>query len=98
MVNFKRMNNDTLIKKADIQKIADEGSKIYERVKTKYDPQEKGKFLAIDIDSQKVYLADTSADALELAIQNHPNNIFYVVKIGFDVAETMARSLAVNRY
>lgn len=83
---------EELIKKADIQKIAKEGVKIYEQVKVKYDPKEKGKFLAIDIDSKKVYLGNTSAEALELARQNHPNKVFYVVKIGFDVAETMARS------
>jgi len=88
------MDNEELIKKADIQRIAEEGAKIYEQIKVNYDPKEKGKFLAIDIDSKKVYLGDTSAEALELARQNHPNKVFYVVKIGFDVAETMARSFA----
>ena len=87
-------NNEELIKKADIQKIADEGAQIYAQVKVNYDPKEKGKFLAIDIDSKNVYLGNTSAEALELAKQNHPDKIFYVVKIGFDVAETMAQSFA----
>jgi len=86
------MNNEDLIKKADIQHIAEEGAKIYEQVKVSYDPKERGKFLAIDIESKKVYLGNTSAEALELARQNHPDKIFYVVKIGFDVAETMARA------
>lgn len=85
-------NNDDLIKKANIQKIAEEGTKIYEQIKVNYDHREKGKFLAIDIDTKKVYLGNTSAEALELARQNHPNKVFYVVKIGFDVAETMART------
>ena len=87
-------NNEELIKKADIQKIADEGAQIYAQVKVNYDPKEKGKFLAIDIDSKNVYLGNTSAEALELAKQNHPDKTFYVVKIGFDVAETMAQSFA----
>ena len=92
------MNNDEeLIKKADIQKIAEEGAKIYDQIKVNYDPKEKGKFLAIDIDSKKVYLGNTSAEALELARQNHPDKVFYVIKIGFDVAETMARSFAENK-
>lgn len=47
--------------------------------------------MAIDIDSKKTYLGITSVEALELARQNHPNKVFYVVKIGFDVAETMAK-------
>jgi len=88
------MNNEDLIKKSDIQKIAEEGAKIYEQIKVNYDPKERGKFLAIDIDSKKVYLGNTSAEALELARQNHPNKVFYVIKIGFDVAETMSRSFA----
>ncbi|MEK7562671.1 MAG: hypothetical protein AAB509_03260 [Patescibacteria group bacterium] len=85
-------NNEELIKKTDIQKIAEEGAKIYEEIKVNYDPKEKGKFLAIDIDSKKVYLGNTSAEALELAREHHPNKVFYVIKIGFDVAETMAKS------
>ena len=88
------MNNEELIKGANIQKIAEEGAKIYEQIKIKYDPQERGKFLAIDIDSQDVYLGITSAEALALARQAHPDKVFYVVKIGFDVAETMAWSFA----
>lgn len=86
------MNNDELIKKTDIQKIAEEGAKIYDKIKVNYDPKERGKFLAIDIESEKVYLGKTSAEALESARQHHPNKVFYVIKIGFDVAETMARS------
>lgn len=84
-------NNEDLIKKTDIQKIAEDGAKIYAQIKINYDPKEKGKFLAIEIDSKNVYLGNTSAEALELARQNHPNKVFYVVKIGFDVAETMAQ-------
>ena len=87
-------DNDELIKKLNIQKIAEEGAKICEQIKVNYDPKERNKFLAIDIDSKKVYLGNTSAEALELARQKHPNKVFYVVKIGFDVAETMARSFA----
>ena len=60
-------NNEELIKKANIQKIAEEGAKIYSKIKINYDPKEKGKFLAIDIESKKAYLGNTSAEALELA-------------------------------
>ncbi|MBI2411304.1 MAG: hypothetical protein HYV32_05425 [Candidatus Kerfeldbacteria bacterium] len=86
------INSENLIKRADIQKIAEEGGRIYEHIKLQYDPKEKGKFLAIDIDSEDVFLGNTSAEAVEIAKQRYPDNVFYVVKIGFDVAETMARS------
>jgi hypothetical protein len=84
--------NDELIKQADIQKIATEGAKIYEGIKAQYDPEKRGKFLAIDIDTKQTYLAETSADAVAEARKNNPNKIFYVVKIGFDAAETMAQA------
>ena len=90
--------DDDLIKQADIQSIAEEGSKIYQEVKSQYDPKEKGKFLAIDIDSKKVYLGVTSAEAVEEAKKNHPDKIFYVIKIGYDAAETMAQSFMGSRF
>lgn len=85
-------NNEDLLKTVDIQKIAEEGARVYERIKVDYDPKEKGKFLAIEAESENAYLGNTSAEALELAREAHPNKVFYVVKIGYDVAETMAKS------
>ena len=73
--------NEDLIKRADIQKIATEGARIYAKFKIKYEPKENGKFLAIDIDSENTYLGNTSADALELAKQHHPKKVFYVVQV-----------------
>lgn len=82
--------NEDLIKEANIQKIAEEGKKIYEGIKDQYETGDSGKFLAIDIDSKDVYKADTSAEAVELARKEHPSKIFYVVKIGFSVNEILA--------
>lgn len=83
-------NNDELIKKANIQKIAEEGTKIYESIRLQYEPAQNGKFLAIDIKSKDAYIGDTSSQAVESARRAHPNRIFYVVKIGFSAAETLA--------
>lgn len=87
------MSNDELLKKADIQKISSEGARIYESLKVQYEPEHTGKFLAIDIDSKDVYLANDGAQAVELARQAHPNKVFYLVKIGHETAETVAHSL-----
>ena len=84
------MNHEELIKNADIERIASEGTHIYQDVKGKYEESNKGNFLAIDIDSKNTYLASTSAEAVMQARREHPNKVFYVVKIGFDAAETMA--------
>jgi len=85
------MVNKELIKRTDIQKIAEEGTKIYERIKNQYEPNYKGKFLAIDIDSEEVFLGNTSSEALEKAREVHSNKVFYVVKIGFSAADILAR-------
>lgn len=84
------MINEELIKETDIQKIADKGSEIYDKDKVRYEPEHTGEFLAIDIDSEKTYLANTSSEAVELARKSHPNKIFYVVKIGYSVSETLS--------
>lgn len=86
--------DEDLIKKADIQKITQEGTKIYEDVKSKYEPQQNGKYLAIEVESKDVYLADDSIEAVQTAKKEHPDKIFYVVKIGFDYAETLANYFA----
>lgn len=96
MTNMINANNaEELIKKSDIQKIAEEGAKIYEAIRLQYEPAQNGKFLAIDIESKNTYVGATSSEAVELARNAHPNKVFYVVKIGFSVAETLA-SLGFN--
>lgn len=83
-------DQETLIKNSDIQKIVKDGAKIYESVRLQYEPDNNGKFLAIDIDSKEVFLGSTSSESVELARKAHPNKVFYVVKIGFSAAETLA--------
>ncbi len=86
------MTTEDIMKKVDIEKIAKEGTRIYEEVKSQYDPKYRGQYLAIEIESKKVYLGKTSIEALELAKKEHPNKVFYAAKIGFDFAETIAQS------
>lgn len=84
------VKSDDLIKKANIQKIAEEGAKIYEKIKLQYEPQENGKFLAIETKSKDVFMGDSSSEAVESARKAHPNKVFYVVKVGHSAAETLA--------
>ena len=78
-----------LLSQANIEQIAQEGSAIYERIKGRY-ANDRGKFLAIDIPSEKAYRADTGADAVALARAVHPDHVFFVVKIGYSSSEAMA--------
>ncbi len=82
--------DEDLLKNADMQKIGEEGEKIYAEIKSKYEPQHNGRFLAIETESKDVYLADSTVEAIQMAKKDHPDKVFYVVKIGFDSVETLA--------
>lgn len=82
------------MKKANIQKIAQDGAKIYEKIKKEYEPEHIGDFLAIEIKDNKAYLGTSSSEAVEKARKDYPNTVFYVVKIGYSATETLARLAA----
>ncbi len=84
------MESEQLIKNVDVERIVTEGDKIYQSLKDNYLPEKKGKYLAIEVDSKKVYQGETSLEARELAKKNHPNKVFFIVRIGFDAVETLA--------
>jgi hypothetical protein len=85
-----------LLKDADLEKIAKEGTLIYEKIRSEYEPNHIGEFLAIEIESGNAYRATSSAEAMVAARAAHPGKVFYVVKIGFDAAETMAHLFPEN--
>ncbi len=82
---------ENLVKTVDMERIANEGKKIYEEIKSKYEPQDKGRFLAIEVDSKEVFLADSTVEAVEAAKSKYPDKVFYVVKIGFSANEILSR-------
>lgn len=90
MITQVTMDED-LITHTDIERIAREGTKIYESVKSQYDPLYHGKFLVIDIDSKEVFFGNTSTEATLQARKKYPQKVFYLVKIGYDVVQTMAQ-------
>lgn len=83
---------DDLLKKTDIEKIAAEGQAIYSKIKAQYEPKKNGRYLAIEIDSKEVFLGKTGVEATIKARNKYPNKVFYLVKIGFTAAETIART------
>lgn len=83
--------DEDLIKKFNMEEIADKGEKIYEEIKSKYEPQDTGKYLAIEVDSKDVYLGETSNEAVEKAKIAYPGKVFFVVKIGYSANEILSR-------
>jgi len=82
--------DEELIKTKNIEEIVRKGTQIYNDLKPTFEPTENGKFLAIDVESKETFLGMSSSDAVELARKAHPNTVFFLVKIGYSVAETLA--------
>ena len=78
-----------LLKNSNISEIAEKGTKIYEKIKGEHSKNE-GNFLAIDVDSERVFPGKTSSEAVEKARKAIPDKVFYVVKIGYSAAEVLA--------
>ncbi len=82
--------DEELLKKVDISQIAEKGSAIYEKIKSNYEPSNSGRFLAIEVDTEDVSMADTSSEAVELSRKKYPGKVFYVVKVGSSAVEVLS--------
>ena len=85
------MDANEKLRQVNVALIAEKGAEIYGRIKDRYEPKDKGKFLAIEVDSENVYFGETSLEAVGKAKSVHPDKVFYLVKIGFDTMETIAK-------
>lgn len=67
------------------------GEEIYATIKDQYEPQYKGKFLVIEIESGKAYMDEHSGNAAERAMMENPGKIYlHTVRIGYDFLYTIA--------
>ena len=65
------------------QVIAEKGERIYRnKFQKEYEEKYPGKFLAIDINSEQGFIADTPEEAIEKAQAANPSGPFHLIKIG----------------
>lgn len=65
------------------QAIAEKGERIYKnRFQKEYEEKYRGKFLAIDINSEQAFMAETPEEAIEKAQTANPSGPFHLIKIG----------------
>jgi hypothetical protein len=63
--------------------LAERGERIYqEKYKSRYEFECPGKFVAIDVTTEKTYIADSPEEALEKARRDSPKAFFHLVKVG----------------
>ena len=65
------------------QFIAQKGESIYkEKFQQKYEKEYLGKFVAIDIDSEQAFVADSPVEAIEQVQKANPTGYFHLIKVG----------------
>lgn len=66
------------------EQIAERGQKLYdEKLKSKLEGSQRGKFVVIEVESGEYVIADSLIDALQEAQKKYPGKLFHTVKVGF---------------
>lgn len=67
-----------------LEEITKKGQAIYEtKLKNELERENLGKFVSIDVETQKYFIGDSIEDALQKAKTEFPNKIFYTARIGY---------------
>ena len=68
---------------AELLAVAERGDKIYrERYKAEYEKSHPGMFGVIDVDSGRIFVAETPEEAFQVGVSDLPKGRFYLLKIG----------------
>ncbi len=77
----------------DPKAIAARGEEIYRiRYKAELESRHRGKFVAVDVNTEAAYVGDTVEAALGAARQAAPDGAFHLIKIGEPAAFRVSRS------
>ena len=72
------------------EEVAAKASAIYATIKDQYEPEHKGKFLVIDVETGKAYMHERAALAMQMADRDGgAGNQGFVSRIGYDAAFTL---------
>ena len=73
----------------DKQAFAKEGKRIYrQKYAKKLEPTERGKIIAIEIESGDSFIGDSTVEAILKAKGKYPNRIFYLMRVGYDAVHS----------
>ena len=66
------------------------GKRLYdERLRGELEPENAGRFLAVEPDSERYFLGDTDVEALTAAREAMPGSLFYLVRVGYETAHSV---------
>ncbi|MBM4031232.1 MAG: hypothetical protein FJ291_05535 [Planctomycetes bacterium] len=71
----------------DHRELGRRGREYYDRfLREKLEPQHKGKFLALEVETGEYELGDTTLEALDRAEAKHPDSVFCILRVGYRTA------------
>ena len=71
--------------------IAARGEEWLERIRDEVEPGNRGRFLAIDIETGDYEIDNDDFAAIQRAAKRHPGAVFYVTRIGYPWAHKLGR-------
>ncbi len=67
------------------EQVAELGEKIYlEKLKSILEPNDTGRFVAIEVESGDYFVGSSIIEAIEKARTLHPDKLMHTIKIGFE--------------
>jgi len=77
------MSNEKDISQLHTEEITNKGEEIYkEKLQKILEPAEKGKYVAIEVESGQYFVGETKEEAIDKAQKVFPNKVFFVRRIG----------------
>jgi hypothetical protein len=87
---------DTIIAPGKVKKIgkpgklSEQGKRIYqERLQSLLEPEQVGRFVAIEPESGRYFLADSRSEAMIAARQAMPGYLFFLARVGYPAAASL---------
>lgn len=74
------------IRIVDKDEHVDKGKEIYGKIKDKLEPEHKGEFVAIEVDTGDYFVGKDPIEADERAREKYPAAVFFLARIGYRAA------------
>jgi hypothetical protein len=74
------------IRIVDKEEHVDKGEEIYGKIKEELEPEHKGEFVAIEVDTGDYFVGKDPIEADEKAREKYPDAVFFLARIGYRAA------------
>lgn len=89
--------NNQQPKQFNIEEFTRKSKEYYNKIKPKLESEYKGKYVALDFETENYWIGETATEALTEAKKAFPNKLFYLVQISspatFSIQSKVIRSI-----